>query len=109
MKLLNAKYVRYVNMRYKRIGTLWQVRFKSCLVEDKDYFSVCLRYIESNPIRAGIAKLPESYRWSSYRFRAFGEKCHILDPDRWYNELASEGAERQLIYRNLFQLADQGT
>lgn len=103
MKLLGAKYVRYVNKYYKRTGTLWEGRFKCSLIDEELYFFTCLRYIEMNPLRAGISRLPELYRWSSYRFRAFGEKNSILDSDSGYNNLGSIAQERQLCYRESFQ------
>ncbi|PIP19290.1 MAG: transposase, partial [Candidatus Omnitrophica bacterium CG23_combo_of_CG06-09_8_20_14_all_41_10] len=72
MKLLGAKYVRYVNKAHKRSGTLWEGRFKCSLIDGDPYFLTCLRYIEMNPVRAGIVNAPELYHWSSYRVRAFG-------------------------------------
>lgn len=103
MKLVGAKYAHYVNKAYKRTGTLWEGRFKSCLVDEKQYFLTCLHYIEANPVRAGIVNSPESYRWSGYRFRAFGESNHILDLDQWYNSLADNNNDRQINYRKFFQ------
>jgi len=103
MKLIGAKYVRYVNKKYERTGTLWEGRFKSCLIDEELYFITCLHYIETNPLRAGIVNLPEHYRWSSYRFRAFGETNDVLDFDPWYNSLADNESERQINYRNFFQ------
>jgi len=103
MKLLGAKYVRYVNKTYKRTGTLWQGRFKCSLIDEELYFLTCLRYIEMNPLRAGMTNLPELYRWSSYRFRALGKKSSILDLDPWYESLGFDEKERQSNYRQLFQ------
>ena len=103
MKLLGAKYVRYVNRTYKRTGTLWEGRFKCSLIDEELYFLSCLHYIEMNPLRAGIVTSPELYRWSSYRFRAYGKKSPILDLDSWYNSLGSNETERQLKYRQFFQ------
>jgi len=103
MKLLGAKYVRYVNKTYKRTGTLWEGRFKCCLIDEELYFLACLHYIEMNPVRAGIVNSPELYPWSSYRFRAFGEKNSILDAGAWYNSLGSNAQERQIRYRKFFQ------
>lgn len=105
MKLLGAKYVRYVNKNYRRIGTLWQGRFKCSLVDNELYLLVCLHYIEMNPIRANIVSSPELYRWSSYRFRAFGERNDVLNIDPWYNSLGSDRKECQFNYRRFFQNA----
>jgi len=103
VKLLGAKYVRYVNKNYKRSGTLWEGRFKSSLIDRELYFLTCLCYIEMNPVRAGIVNSPESYRWSSYRVRAFGEKNPIVDLDPWYDSLGYDSEERQIKYRQFFQ------
>jgi len=103
IKLLGAKYVRYINKNYERSGTLWQGRFKSSLIDKESYFLTCLRYIEMNPVRANIVSSPELYRWSSYRVRAFGEKSPILDLDQWYNDLGRNSEERQVKYRQFFQ------
>jgi len=103
IKLLGGKYVRYINKAYKRTGTLWEGRFKCCLIDKNIYFLSCLRYIETNPVRAGMVVLPELYRWSSYRARAFGEKNAILDLDSWYNGLGPNPQEQQLNYRKFFK------
>jgi putative transposase len=103
IKLLGAKYVRYFNKKYKRSGTLWEGRFRGSLVDKEAYFLACFRYIEMNPVRANISRYPELYPWSSYRFRAFGEKSGILDLDPWYNSLGYNLEERQVRYRQLFQ------
>lgn len=105
MKLLGAKYVRYVNKNYGRTGTLWQGRFKCSLIDKELYFIACLHYIEMNPLRAGIVNSPELYHWSSYRFRAYGEKNHVLDIDPWYKSLGSGSHECQLNYRHFFDKA----
>lgn len=105
MKLLGAKYVRYVNKARKRTGTLWESRFKCSLIDSEPYFLACLRYVEMNPVRAGITDSPELYRWSSYRVRAYGEKSPFLDLDPWYNSLGVNAPERQLHYRQFFHHA----
>lgn len=103
IKLLGAKYVHYVNRKYKRSGTLWEGRFKSSLIDRESYFLSCLRYIEMNPVRAGLVSTPELYRWSSYRVRALGEKSSILDLDPWYDSLGCNSLERQIKYCQFFQ------
>lgn len=103
MKLLGAKYVRYVNDIHERTGTLWEGRFKCSLIDREAYFLAVLRYIEMNPVTAGIVNAPELYSWSSYRVRAFGEKSRVLDLDSWYNDLDPDVQQRQFKYRNFFQ------
>jgi putative transposase len=72
MQTLGRYYVRYFNNTYRRTGTLWEGRFKSCVVDEENYLLVCQRYIELNPVRAGMVSAPEGYRWSSYRANGLG-------------------------------------
>ncbi|MDQ1812717.1 transposase [Massilia sp. CCM 9210] len=103
MKALGERYVQYVNRRYDRIGTLWQGRYRSCLVQDERYLFVCQRYIELNPVRAQMVKHPGDYRWSSYRRNANGEPDSLVAPHSLYEGLGAEQSERELRYRALFE------
>ena len=58
MQYLGRYYVRYFNITYERTGTLWEGRFRSCLVQTETYLLVCHRYIELNPVRAGMVADP---------------------------------------------------
>jgi putative transposase len=73
MQSVGRRYVQYVNYCNKRSGTLWEGRYKASLVQSERYLLVCSRYIELNPVRAGMVTRPEAYRWSSYRANALGE------------------------------------
>jgi putative transposase len=72
MQSVGRRYVQYVNYVYRRSGTLWEGRYKSSLVESEGYLLLCYRYIELNPVRAGMVQRPEDYEGSSYRAHAFG-------------------------------------
>ncbi len=98
MKLLGGKYVRYFNKKYGRTGTLWENRFRSFLIGEERYFIRCLRYVETNPVRADLVETPDSYQWSSYNYRAFGINNHLLDLDPWFSSLGTTIAECRLIY-----------
>ena len=98
MKLLGGKYVRYFNKKYDRTGTLWENRFRSFLIGREQYFIRCLRYIETNPVRSGLVKTPDSYQWSSYGYRAFGINSIPIDPDPWFSNLGATIAECRLKY-----------
>lgn len=63
MQALGRRYVRYFNYTYRRSGTLWEGRFKSCVVDADNYLLLCQRYIELNPVRAGMVVSPGAYRW----------------------------------------------
>ena len=102
MKALGERYVQYVNQRYKRSGTLWDGRFKSCLVQDETYLLVCHRYIELNPVRAGMVTNPSLYQWSSHRCNALGNADAIVTPHPIFTSLGKDNFSRQLAYRGLF-------
>lgn len=103
MKALGQRYVQYINRRYGRTGTLWEGRFRSCIVDDERYFLSCQRYIELNPVRAQMVDHPGQYPWSSYRAHAEGVPDQLVTPHRLYSNLAQESAARQAAYRDLFQ------
>lgn len=66
MQSLARMYVMYFNRAYRRTGTLWEGRYKSCLVQEETYLLQLYRYIELNPVRAGMVEDPAEYSWSSY-------------------------------------------
>ena len=66
MKQVAQRYVHYFNKKYGRTGTLWDSRYKSSIVDERRYLLCCYRYIELNPVRAGMVQHPAEYVWSSY-------------------------------------------
>src|SRR5262245_33428556 len=106
---LGRRYVQYINRKYGRTGTLWDSRYKSCLIETESYLLACQRYIELNSVRAGMVDDPARYRWSSYHSNALGRFDPLLTPRMEYLALGACDAERQEAYRQLFEgvLADQ--
>ena len=102
MKALGQRYVQYVNRTYRRSGTLWEGRFRSCLVQEEGYLLACQRYIELNPVRARMVEHPAEYPWSSYRTNAEGEANPLVEPHPLYLALGGDPAERQAAYRVLF-------
>lgn len=105
MKRLGQRYVQYINRTYERSGTLWEGRFRSCLTQEEDYLLSCYRYIELNPVRAGIVAHPAEYRWSSYRANAQGEKNKLLKAHALHTALGKDGEQRRTAYRELFRHA----
>lgn len=101
MQSLGRRYVRYVNDRYHRSGTLWEGRYKACLVDSDDYLLRCYRYIELNPVRAAMVADPGDYRWSSYASNAFGHLDKIVTPHQTYVALGKNPIERQEAYGHL--------
>lgn len=102
MKSIGQLYAQYVNKTYKRTGSLWEGRFKSCLVQSEEYVLACYRYIELNPVRAGLARRADDYPWSTYRANATGQQSELLTAHDEYLKLGRAPAERQAVYRDLF-------
>lgn len=100
---LGRRYVQYVNRAYRRTGTLWDSRYKSSLVEADAYLLLCQRYIELNPVRAGMVDDPAHYRWSSYRANGLGQVDPLLTPHPLYLGLGQAEATRLVAYRALFR------
>jgi len=104
MQEVSRRYVRYFNDVNRRTGTLWEGRFKSCVVEPRDYLLSCQRYIELNPVRAHMVGIPSDYPWSSYRPNAIGTISKLLTPHETYLNLGKCDQDRTLEYRNLFTI-----
>lgn len=96
MKHLGQRYVQYINRTYRRSGTLWEGRFRSCLTQSTEYVLSCYRYIELNPVRADMVRHPRDYRWSSYRGNAEGLPDPVITPHAEYLQLG------RTAYRELF-------
>jgi len=103
MQWLGAKYVRYINHRYRRTGSLWEGRYRGCLVDSERYLLTCMRYIELNPVRAGMVELPADYCWSSYRCNALGNLDGVTQPHPLYTAMGKDTVTRQGAYRAAFQ------
>ena len=103
MKGLGQRYVQNINRTYQRTGTLWEGRYRSCLVQHESYLMACYRYIEMNPVRAGMVDHPAEYRWTSYRANAELEPSALITPHDCYKELGSNVDQRAEAYRRLFK------
>lgn len=102
MKHLGQRYVQYINKTYRRTGTLWEGRFRSSIVQEQGYLLRCYRYIELNPVRAGMVQHPRDYRWSSHAPNAEGTASQLLTPHEEYLALGACQAERLAAYQALF-------
>ena len=103
MHSLGTYYVHYVNRHYERTGTLWEGRYKDCLIDTDSYFLTVSRYIELNPVRAGICQNPAQYLWSSFRRLAAGTPDNLVRPHPLYVALGATDRDRQARYAGLFQ------
>jgi putative transposase len=105
MKHLAARHTRRINRIAKRTGTAWEGRFKCSPIDSDRYLLACGRYVDLNPVRAGLAERPQDYQWSSYRTRIGLETFEWLDPDPSYLALAVNAVGRAQRYR---QFVEQG-
>lgn len=103
LQAVGRRYVQHFNQRHQRTGTLWEGRFRATIVDTDQYLFTCHRYIELNPVRAGIARDPRGYRWSSHHANAYGEADALVTPHDKYIALGRDASERQSYYRALFR------
>jgi putative transposase len=108
MQSIGRVYVRYFNYTYQRSGTLWEGRYRSCLVQDEQYLLTLYRYIELNPVRAEMVADPSDYSWSSYACNALGLKTELQTPHSLYLALGTQEQERLNAYRELFKVYVEG-
>lgn len=103
IQMLGRYYVQYFNYRYRRTGTLWEGRYKATLIDTEAYLLTCMRYIELNPVRAGMVSHPSEHPWSSYHHNAMGQPNDLVRPYLEYRRLGKTDEERQAAYRRLFK------
>ena len=95
---ITQSYSYYFRKTYKRIGYVYQNRYKSYLIEDDSYLLECGRYIERNPFRAGIIKDLSQYYWSSYNFYAKGKPDDIITENPLYKDMGKTTVEKRHRY-----------
>jgi putative transposase len=103
MQSVGRRYVQYFNFAYARTGTLWEGRYRATVIDTDRYLLTCMRYIELNPVRAGMVGHPGDYPWSSYRHNAQGEPDLLVKPSRTFRRLGADAVERRAAYRGLFR------
>jgi len=100
IQAVNRKFVGFVNYSLDRTGPLWGGRYKSCLVGTNDYALACYRYIELNPVRAGIVRTAGGYRWSSFQANALGAANALLVSHPANQSRGNSPQSRRHAYRN---------
>ena len=103
MQRLGRQYVGQFNARHRRTGTLWEGRYKSCLVDSETYVLSCYRYIELNPVRARMTDDPVRFPWSSCAANCGYRVDPLLEHQPAYAALGNVPAERTAAYRTLLQ------
>ena len=103
MQSLGRRYVRFINARRKRTGTLWEGRYRAAPIDSDEYFVSCCCYIELNPVRARLVEYPKQYRWSSYRAHAEGKDDPLAGFHAVFRRLGRTVEARTQAYRALFR------
>lgn len=109
MQYLGRHYVQYINKTHRRSGTLWERRFHASVVESEAYLLTVQRFIERNPVRAGIVKVPQDYPWSSAGYHLGQAASSLIADHDVYLRLGAGGEERVGAYAALMRepLAEQ--
>jgi putative transposase len=97
MKNVGQRYTQRFNRKYRRTGSLWEGRFRSSIV-DSGYALTCQRYIELNPVRAGMVPHPAFYRWSSYHANVDGRASNLVKRHRQFLTLGPDEETRRAAY-----------
>ena len=103
LQMTGRHYVPFFNRLTDRTGGLYESRYRSTVVDSEAYLLTCMRYIELNPIRAGMVEHPADYRWSSYGANALGQRDELVSPHPIFLRLAPSSEQRQKDYRAIFR------
>ncbi|MBI4696712.1 MAG: transposase [Gammaproteobacteria bacterium] len=98
LQLVGQRYAQYLNRRYERSGTAWEGRHKGSVVDTDRYLIATLRYVERNPVRAGIVATPAEYAWSSYAHHAGLAPDPLVTEHAVYSGLGRTASERAEHY-----------
>lgn len=104
MRTVNSQFSKWYNKQNNRRGQVIMDRFKSPVVQNDKALLNVMTYGDLNPVRANIIKNPDEYRWSSYRYYAFGESDSLITPAPSYLGLANTNERRQQIYREMIRV-----
>lgn len=105
MQWVGRHYVPYFNKKYQRFGTLWQGRYRATVIDSEQYFMLCSRYIDLNPVRVHLCNRPEEFSWSSYRHHAGIASDQLLTDHALYWALGNTPFGREASYRALVDQA----
>ncbi|HWT72773.1 MAG TPA: transposase [Oxalicibacterium sp.] len=105
MQWIGRHYVPYFNHKYERTGTLWQGRYKATVIDSERYLMTCSRYIELNPVRAGMVPAAGDYPWSSYQHHVGIKSDPVVTDHALYWALGNTPFQREATYR---ELTEQG-
>jgi len=98
MQDIGRRYVRIINAIHGRTGSLWEGRFKSSLIDSERYLLICHRYIEANPLRAGMVAHAGEYPWSSHSHFAGARVDPLITEHPLYLALGSTDSARRTAF-----------
>jgi len=101
MQSLGRRYVAWFNHKYQRSGTLWEGRFRASLIDSERYFLACMRYIELNPVRAGLCASPQEFVWSSCAHHLGSRRDLLVTDHPLFWSLGNTPFERDAAYGEL--------
>ena len=104
MHSINRQYARWYNEHYGRKGHFWEDRFYSELIKDDFQLLAVMRYIDLNPVRAGLCKKPTDWKYSGACFYLNGTRDDLIDMPEIYKNLGTDAKSRQNAYLNIFPL-----
>ena len=104
MQRVNITYAKRFKKRYSYVGHVFQDRFKSFPIEEESYLLECGRYIERNPLKAGMVHHLKDYLWSSYPYYAYAKSDPFITENPLYQNLGADLEERQLRYREYLEV-----
>lgn len=100
---VQMSYARYFIKKHEATGHVFEDRFKHLHIDSEGYLLECGRYIERNPLRAGMVENLRDYPWSSYAFYGHGEVQDLLTPNPLYETMGATEKERQQAYREYLE------
>lgn len=101
MQQVFSQLARFINKRLGHCGQVMMDRAHTPVIQSGRRFLCTMRYIDLNPVRAGMVRKAKNYAWSSYRYYAYGEHDDLIDPAPEYLGLSKEAAVRRKMYRQL--------
>lgn len=103
MQWVGRHYVPYFNRKHGHVGTLWQGRFKASVIEAPRYLLTCYRYLDSNPVRVGLATNAAQYPWSSCAHHVGSRVDPLITDHPLYWSLGNTPFEREAQYKALLE------
>ena len=106
MHYLQMNYAHYFGKKYNFSGHVFGQRYRSPIIPKESYYLQCGRYIERNPVKAGLAGKAEDYPYSSAKFYSLGRADALITPNIYYEGLGRTESERQTTYKEFLEMED---